>query len=61
MSRNTGGTRVLHVNYDTPFSHTFFNSFLSNSANNNDIGLYLTKKLVSIYMLNVEALSSNFV
>lgn len=40
---------MIQINDEIPFSHNFLNSFLSNSANKNDIGLYLAKKLVSIH------------
>ena len=49
MGRGAGGTRMLHINDDIPFPQNFLDSFLSNSANKNDIGLYLAKKLVSIH------------
>ena len=49
MGRGAGGTRVLHINDDFPFPHDFMNSFLFNSANKNDIGLYLAKKLVYMH------------
>ena len=49
MGRGAGGTRLLHINNDIPFLHNFLNSFLFNSADKNDIGLYLAKKLVSVH------------
>ena len=39
----------IHVNHDIPFPHNLLNSFLSNSANKNNIGFYLAKKLVSVH------------
>ena len=49
MGQGAGGGRVLHINNDIPFPDDFLNSFLSNLANRNDIGLYLAKKLISIH------------
>ena len=49
MGQGAGGVRVLHINNDIPFPYDFLNSFLSNLANRNDIGLYLAKKLISIH------------
>ena len=40
---------MLHINDAILFPHNFLDSFLSNLANKNDIGLYLAKKLVSIH------------
>ena len=49
MGRGGGGTHVFHVNDGIPIPYNFLNSFLSNSANKNNIGLYLAKKLVYIH------------
>ena len=49
LTKEAEGTRVFHINDDIPFPHNFLDSFLSNSFNKNDIGLYLAKKLVSIH------------
>ena len=49
MGRGGGGTRVFHINDGIPIPHNFLNSFLSNSANKNNIGLYLAKRLVYIH------------
>ena len=49
MGQGAGGTRLLRVSNVIPFPHNFLNSFLFNSLDKNDIGLYLAKKLVSIH------------
>ena len=49
MGRGGGGTHVFHINDGIPIPYNFLNSFLSNSANKNNIGLYLAKKLVYIH------------
>ena len=49
MGRGGGGTRVFHFNDAISIPYNFLNSFLSNSANKNKIGLYLAKKLVYIH------------
>ena len=47
--RGSGGTRVLEISDDIPFPNNFHDSFLNNSENKNDLGLYLAKKLISIH------------
>ena len=49
MGRGGGGAHVFHINNGIPIPYNFLNSFLSNSANKNNIGLYLAKKLVYIH------------
>ena len=49
MGRGGGGTHVFHINDGIPIPYNFLNFFLSNSANKNNIGLYLAKKLVYIH------------
>ena len=49
MGRGGGGTHVFRINDGIPIPYNFLNSFLSNSANKNNIGLYLAKKLVYIH------------
>ena len=49
MGRGGGGTHVFHINDGIPIPYNFLNSFLSNSANKNNIGLYLAKKLAYIH------------
>ena len=49
MGRGGGGTHVFHINDGIPIPYNFLNFFLSNSANKNNIGLYLAKRLVYIH------------
>ena len=43
------GTRVLQITDDVPFSRNFLTSFLCNTDNKHDLGLYLASKIVSIH------------
>ena len=52
--------RTFHINNNIPLPRNVLNSFLSNLANKNDIGFYLTKKLFSI-QAELETLLSKFV
>ena len=47
--RGSGGTRVLEISDDISFPENFQYSFLNNSENKNDLGLYLASKLISIH------------
>ena len=50
IGRGAGGTRAPEINDDVPFPHNFLNSFLCNSANKNDLGIYLASKLITIHV-----------
>ena len=43
------GTWVLQITDNVPFPHNFLTSFLCNTDNKHDLGLYLASKIMSIY------------
>ena len=47
--RGSSGTRVLQITDNVPFPHNFLTSFLCNTDNKHDLGLYLASKIVSIH------------
>ena len=47
--RGLSGTWVLQITDDVPFPHNFLTSFLCNTDNKHDLGLYLASKIMSIY------------
>ena len=47
--RGSSGTRVLQITDNVPFPRNFLTSFLCNTDNKHDLGLYLASKIVSIH------------
>ena len=47
--RGSSGTRLLQITDNVPFPHNFLTSFLCNTDNKHDLGLYLASKIVSIH------------
>ena len=47
--RGSGGTRLPEINDNVPFPENFMRTFLTDTKNKNDLGLYLALKLESIH------------